>query len=165
MNDVLKRCELFAGLHPEDVERLGRISKRRTLPPGEYLFLLGDHADQIYVVLKGKVEVCFPFSFGGRVSDVCVESQAPGSALGWSCFVRPYRFTLSARAAEDTEVAAFPRRDLQEAFEAEPRIGYAVITRIAEMMGHRLLTMQALWARELQRAVAGSWPEAPHAGR
>jgi hypothetical protein len=38
-------------------------------------------------------------------------------------------------------------------FEADPRAGYAMLTRIAELVGIRLLTVQALWARALQRTL------------
>ena len=41
-------------------------------------------------------------------------------------------------------------------FEAEPRIGYVVMRHIAEVVGRRLLQVEALWARELQRAVTDS---------
>jgi CRP-like cAMP-binding protein len=165
LSEILVNCELFEGLEQAAASRLARIARPQSLRQGEYLFLLGDHADRIYVVMKGKLEVCFPFSIGGRMKDVCVETTSPGHALGWSAFVKPYRFTMSARAAESSEVAGLLHKDLMQVFESEPRVGQTFIHRVAEMMGHRLLTMQALWARELQRAMAGGWPESPHAAR
>lgn len=152
----LRRASIFAELQDAEAARFAAVARPRQCHKDECLFLLGDHADRLYVVLSGKVELSFPLSFGGAVRDVPVESRAPGSALGWSALVKPHRFTLSARAAERSELATFSRQDLLELFEAEPRIGCVVMRHIAEVVGRRLLQVQALWARELQRAVTDS---------
>jgi hypothetical protein len=67
--------------------------------------------------------------------------------------MRPYRFTLSARAAETNEMIAFARVDLQNLFLTHPAIRVAFLTRVSEVVATRLVTFQALWVRELQRAV------------
>jgi CRP/FNR family cyclic AMP-dependent transcriptional regulator len=152
----LRQTAIFAELQDAEVARLLAVARPQKCHKGECLFLLGDHADRLYVVRTGKVELTFPLSFGGVVRDVPVESKTPGSALGWSALVKPHRFTLSARAAETSELAAFPRQDLLHVFAAEPHIGYVVMRHIAEVVGRRLLQVEALWARELQRAVTDS---------
>jgi len=152
----LRRAAIFGELRDTEAAQLLAVARPQQCHKGECLFLLGDHADRFYVVLTGKMELTFPLLFGGLVRDVPVESKTPGSALGWSALVKPHRFTLSARAAETSELAAFLRQDLLRVFEAEPRIGYVVMRHIAEVVGRRLLQVQALWARELQRAVTDS---------
>jgi len=151
--EALLTGDLFQGLNENQISRLTAIARPRSLRAGERLLLLGDNADRLYVVMKGRVDLCFPVSFHGTLKDVSVQSMAPGSALGWSALVKPYRFTLSARAQEDCEVAAFFRKDLLEVFENDPALGYIFMKRIAEIIGDRLLKIQALWARELQRSV------------
>ncbi len=152
----LRRAQIFEELDDAEAAQLLAVARPHQCQKGECLFLLGDHADRLYVVLSGKVELTFPLSFGGVVRDVPVESKTPGSALGWSALVKPHRFTLSARAEETSELAALLRQDLLRVFEAEPRIGYVVMRHVAEVVGRRLLQVQALWARELQRAVTSS---------
>jgi CRP/FNR family cyclic AMP-dependent transcriptional regulator len=153
---TLRTAPIFGELEDAEVARLLDVARPQHCHKGECLFLLGDHADRLYVVLTGKIELTFPLSFGGVVRDVPVESKAPGSALGWSALVKPHRFTLSARAEQTSELAAFLRQDLLRVFEAEPRIGYVVTRHVAEVVGRRLLQVQALWARELQRVVTDS---------
>lgn len=152
----LHKAPIFGDLSDTEATRLLSVARTRQCHEGECLFLLGDHADRLYVVLAGKVELTFPLSFGGVVRDVPVELKTPGGALGWSALVKPHRFTLSARAVEASELAAFLRQDLLGVFEAEPRIGYVVMRHVAAVVGRRLLQVQALWARELQRAVTDS---------
>lgn len=151
MEQLLKGTELFEGLNREKLRRLTDIGRHRTLRAGEYLFLLGEDAVDFYVVTKGNVDLCFPMPLGGEVKDISVESVGDGKALGWSALVKPYRFTLSARATEASEVVSFSRRALIELFEHEPRIGHTFFMRISELVGIRLETFQALWVRELRR--------------
>jgi CRP/FNR family cyclic AMP-dependent transcriptional regulator len=152
----LRRAAIFEELQDAEVAPLLEVARPYQCHKGECLFLLGDHADRLYVVLSGKMELTFPLSFGGVVRDVPVELKAPGSALGWSALVKPHRFTLSARAEETSNLAAFLRQDLLRVFEQEPRVGYVVMRHVAEVVGRRLLQVQALWARELQRVVTNS---------
>lgn len=153
MRELLRQAELFEELGEDGIGRLATISRIRTLAAGDYLFLLGDQADYLYIVVKGKVDLCFPLVLGGVVKDIPVESAGDGKTLGWSALVKPYRFTLSARATEATEVVGLPRAELLQVLEAAPAVGYRLLTKLAELVGFRLLTFQALWARELQHTL------------
>lgn len=155
MTALLNAGELFEGLSQEGLQRLLSIGSSQTLKAGENLFLLGDNASDFYVLVKGQVDLCFPIRLRGVVKDVTVESVGAGQALGWSALVKPHRFTLSARATEPSQVLGFARRDLLKLFEVEPAIGYAFLTKVAEVIGIRLLMFQALWVRELQRTLEG----------
>lgn len=148
------KSELIEGLEDDEVVRLAAIGKRRPLKSGEYLFLLGDNAERLFVVSRGMIDLCFPLSFGGVIRDVKAESLSPGDTLGWSSLVKPYRFTMSARAAEDAEVIGFSRTDLSRLFEDSPHSGYAFTKKLCEIIARRFLNLQAVWARGLQRAVA-----------
>jgi CRP-like cAMP-binding protein len=151
MVDSLQQVELFEAFGADDLRRVAEIAKPRMLFPTEYLFRLGDDANEFFVVVGGAVDLCFPMPVRGEVKDVAIESIHQGGALGWSALVKPYRFTLSARATEVSDVIGLPRRQLFELFGGEPRIGYTFFTRISELIGIRLHTFEALWARELQR--------------
>jgi CRP-like cAMP-binding protein len=151
MEQLLKRAELFEGLTSEQIRQLTDIGRRRTLRAGEYLFLLGEDAVDLSVVTSGNVDLCFPMPLGGEVKDISIESLGEGKALGWSALVKPYRFTLTARATQLSEVVSFARMALLDLFEHEPALGYTFFMRISELVGIRLETFQALWARELRR--------------
>ncbi|GAB4157593.1 MAG: hypothetical protein Fur0037_25470 [Planctomycetota bacterium] len=154
MLDPLRNSELFKGMDMVVQARLFAIANRQLLPKGDYLFLLGDHADHLYVLVEGKVEICFPLSLGGTVKDIAVETIEPGDTLGVSALVKPYKFTLSARAAERSELASFPRTELLKVIEGNPEIGCVFMRRLTEILGKRFLMMEALWGRELQRSLS-----------
>ncbi len=153
MNDLLNPGALFEGLGPEGRQQLSASVRHRTLATGQYLFTLGDDATDFFVVVKGNVDLCFPMRIGGALKDVAIESIGVGESLGWSALVKPYRFTVSARASEPSAVACLARRDLQAVFETDVASGFTFLTRITEVMGVRLIRFQALWVRELQRTL------------
>jgi len=153
MDALLSQGAFFEGLNEEGRRRLSAIVRHRTLQTSDYLFLLGDNAGDFFVLVSGKVDLCLPVRLRGVLKDVSVESVQVGQALGWSALVKPHRFTLSARATEPSEVVCLARRDLLDLFEADPGVGYAFFTKVSEVIGIRLHTFQALWVRELQRAI------------
>lgn len=153
MQESLRAAELFDGLDAAKLARLGAIARKRTLQSGDYIFLLGDTAQYISLVVHGLVDLCLPISIGGVVKDITVEAVGPGKTIGWSALVRPFRFTLSARAAAPTDILAFGRLDLEQLFASDPVIERVIRTGVSELMVSRLTMFQALWARELQRAL------------
>lgn len=155
MDDALARSSLIEHLQEREVSRLLEIGIRRQLKSGEYLFRLGDDAESLFVVLKGEIDLCFPLSFDGLIKDVRTESMHPGDTLGWSSLVKPYRFTQSARVSKDSEVVGFSRTELTRLFEDSPHSGCAFLGKLCEIIALRLSSLQAVWARGLQRAVSG----------
>lgn len=155
---------VFPALSGEGRRRLSELGTKRSLASGEYLFALGDAAEAISLVIAGRVDLCFPLRFHGLVRDITVESATSGRMLGWSALVHPYRFTLSARAVEASEVAGFARADLLALFARDPELGCAFLTRVTEVMGLRLLTFQALWARGLQQLLPDDLQPTPAEG-
>ncbi|RMH02873.1 MAG: cyclic nucleotide-binding domain-containing protein [Planctomycetota bacterium] len=154
MEYILKTAEVFAGLPKESIERLISISRPQHLDKDEYLFRIGDQADRFFLVRNGEVATCLPLRIAGGVRDIAVDTIGPGEVLGWSAFVQPHRFTLSARATRETELIAFDREGLSRFLASDPDLGSRFFARLTEIIGHRLLTIQALWGRELQRTVS-----------
>jgi CRP-like cAMP-binding protein len=62
MHEVLKDADLFQGLNLDGIGRLSAIARSRSLNEGDYLFLLGDNAECLYVVAKGTVDLCLPMT-------------------------------------------------------------------------------------------------------
>jgi len=165
MKEFLLGCQLLKDLDTAFVSRVAEIAVPRELSAGEQIFTLGGEATHVYIVVDGTVELCLPLSIQGTMRDIVVETQGRGATIGWSAFVKPYRFRLSARAAGTTSLAAFDRLTLLDLIDSHPAIGRSLLGRIAETISMRLLTVQALWARELQRSVAGGLYTQPDAAR
>jgi CRP-like cAMP-binding protein len=145
--------ELLDGLGPGEAAGVRALGTTLRLAAGETLFRLGDEADRVFLVERGRVALSLPMRVGGREEEVLIEERLPGQALGWSALVPPHRFTLTATAQLDTEVLALPRAALTAHFSAHPDVGYQVTRNVAAVTGQRLQVFQAMWLREMQRAV------------
>jgi len=156
MKEVLQQCDLFRGMSDEAIAKVISVVRCESAGAGASLFRLGDTANSLFIVLAGCVELTVPISILGSMREVAVQTKGPGTALGWSAFVRPYRFRLSARVAEDCELAAIPRVEASRLFEGDHRTQLEFLRRIAEITAQRMLTVQALWVRELERSVRAS---------
>ena len=54
---LLRRVPLFAGLDPEDLQRIAAASVERTYGQGETIMREGDLADELVVIITGSVRV------------------------------------------------------------------------------------------------------------
>jgi CRP-like cAMP-binding protein len=146
-------ADLFKGLTPSEAECLLALGKRMVLTSGAELFHLGDTADSIFLVARGRIRLTLPMQVRSRDENVFVEERSSGQTVGWSALIPPHCFTLTASAAIETEVNALPREVLKAYFATHPETGYAVSLNLSTVIGQRLQLFQAMWLREVQRMV------------
>jgi CRP-like cAMP-binding protein len=146
-------ADLLKGLAENEAEQVLALGKRMVLTTGAELFRLGDVADSIYLVVRGRLRLTLPMQVRSQEEDVLVEERSSGQTVGWSALIPPYRYTLTATAALDTEAIALPREALRGYFAAHPDTGYAVSMNLSSVIGQRLQLFQAMWLREVQRMV------------
>jgi CRP-like cAMP-binding protein len=145
--------DLLKGLAPDEAERVLALGKRVVVTTGGELFHLGDAAESIFLVARGRLRLTLPMQVRSHEEDILVEERSSGQTVGWSALIPPYRFTLTASAALETEVIALPREALNSYFAAHPGTGYTVSLNLSSVIGHRLQLFQAMWLREIQRMV------------
>ena len=146
-------ADLLKGLKPEEAESVLALGKRILLASGAELFHLGDTAECIYLISRGRLRLTLPMQIRSQQEDVLVEERSSGQTVGWSALIPPYKFTLTATASLETEVIALPREALDRYFVAHPDTGYAVSLNLSNVVGQRLQIFQAMWVREIQRMV------------
>jgi CRP-like cAMP-binding protein len=149
----MANVDLLQGLTKAEADRVLALGKRIVLTSGAELFHLGDDAESIYVVIRGRLRLTLPMQVRSRDEDVLVEERSAGQTVGWSALIPPYRFTLTATAPLETEVVAIPRETLNRYFTEDPGTGCAVSLNLSCIIGQRLHLFQAMWLREIQRMV------------
>jgi CRP-like cAMP-binding protein len=145
--------ELLTGLSLSEIEQVMALGRTITVPSGGSLFKLGDSADRIFLLERGRIHLTLPMQVRGREEEILVEEKSPGQTVGWSALIPPHRFTLSARAPLTTEVTALPREQLQQYLESSPRTAYKISSNLALVIGRRLQLLQTMWLREMQRTI------------
>jgi CRP-like cAMP-binding protein len=145
--------DLLQGLTSDQAAALMSLGSRKTLAGGAVLFNLGDNAELLFLVERGRVNLTLPMQIGQRREEVLVEERGPEQMLGWSALIPPHRFTLNAVAPLETVLMALPRQALLDHFAAEPEVARLVLTNLATIIGRRLQVLQTMWLREMQRVV------------
>ena len=145
--------DLLAGVAPSHVQAITALGRGSTLRTGETLFRLGDDADSLFVIDRGRIALTLPMQIRERDEDILIEERGPGQTVGWSALIAPHRFTLTASALIETDVLSLPRAALLDYFFAHSAVGYAVTRNVASVVGQRLQVFQAMWLREMQRVV------------
>lgn len=152
--ETMRDAELFAGLSEEDATRVAALAREVNVAAGDTLFRLGDPAQVLYVLRRGRMELTFPLMVMGEPKETRFQSLEPGKTLAWSALVPPHRLTLSARATTDAALLGFDRDELQRLLGAHSSIGRIVMSNLAGVIATRLHEVMALWVREVQRNVS-----------
>jgi CRP-like cAMP-binding protein len=124
------------GLEPAHLEVLAANAMPVEIPAGEVIFREGDNANRFYLIHEGEVVIESPGDATG--APVLIEKLGDGDVLGWSWMFPPYYWHFDARATRSTRATFFYGTRLREACNADPRLGFALSQRVAEVAIHRL---------------------------
>ena len=125
----------FAGLDADDMALLAGCAVNVGFRADEYVFKEGEPADRFYVVRHGRVAIEVQ---GPGVGRMVIDTVEDGDILGWSWLVPPYRWLFDARAVETTTAVCLDGTCLRDKCDADPRLGYQLMRRVALVMTRRL---------------------------
>jgi CRP/FNR family transcriptional regulator, cyclic AMP receptor protein len=149
--------ELLAGLDDATATGLRSVGTYLHVAPGDLLFKLGDEANELYLIERGRLALTLPMRVASLEEQVLIEERQAGQVVAWSALIPPHRLTLTAKALVDTEVLSLPRPALLAYFVAHPDAGSTVMRNVAFVVGQRLQVFQAMWLREMQRVIRLSY--------
>lgn len=136
---LLEEHPFFEGLAPEYMELITGCASNVRFNAGEQIFREGSPADQFFLIRYGRaaVELFVP----GK-GPVTIQSVQQGDILGWSWLLPPYRCHHDARAVELVRALAFDGACLRDKCEEDPRLGYELMQRFAQVIVQRLQNTQ-----------------------
>ncbi|UCF95341.1 MAG: cyclic nucleotide-binding domain-containing protein [Desulfobacterales bacterium] len=137
----LKQKDVFWAMDKDFVKEIMNIAESESYQEGDVLFQEGDHADNFYILLKGRVKLILGQT--GRV--VHVVSNA-GETFGWSSLVGRDTYSASAKCVVSAKLLKFERQKLQKVVAKDPANGMVFFKRIAGILGNRLLRSYAMIA-------------------
>jgi CRP/FNR family transcriptional regulator, cyclic AMP receptor protein len=126
----------FTVLDTASVQELAGCARNEHIRAGQYLFREGGKADHFYVIMHGRVALELRGPAGGPL---VVETVSNGEVLDWPWLIPPHQWPFDARAAEPTSVVSLESACLRAKCDADPRLGYELIQRVAQIMSDRLL--------------------------
>jgi CRP-like cAMP-binding protein len=130
-SEQLKKHQVFGFLRPDQIDSLSNAAEVIKLKAGESVYNRGDKADSLYVVLSG--EVALRLSGMDGVS-ILIDQLTEGGSMFGAC-ISPSINTciLKAQCEQDTELLKIEKAVLKRLLDEDPRMGYAIQSKIAEI--------------------------------
>ena len=148
---ALQRTVFFGELEPVDREALANRAAEQRLIRGETLFLAGQPAEGLYVVVEGAIRA-YRVSADGREQVIHVE-RADATLAEVPVFDGgPY--PSSAAAEEDSVVLFIRREDVLRLCIERPQISLAALKLLAARMRNCAALVERLSLRDVDRRVA-----------
>jgi CRP/FNR family transcriptional regulator, cyclic AMP receptor protein len=135
IGDLLSDHPFFADLDPAVISLIAGCGTNVHMAPRQRILTEGEPADVFYVLRSGRVAV--EIAVPGR-EPLVIETLGPGEILGVSWLFPPYRLSFDATALEDTSAVAIDAACLRGKCDADPQLGYALMSRFARLLRDRL---------------------------
>lgn len=130
--EMLERVPIFSDLNRKDLKAIERILHRRQYAAGEPIFRNGEMGLGMYIIVSGEVVI----TAGGTESELA--RLHDGEFFGEMSLLTEEPRNADARAVVDTQVFGFFQPDLLTLLETRPRLGVAVVMKLARIVAERL---------------------------
>jgi CRP/FNR family transcriptional regulator, cyclic AMP receptor protein len=132
---LLEGVPVFNGLPAEDLALIAGCARNVHFDAGTVLFREGDQADTFYLVRHGSVAL---ETYVAARGPAIIETLEAGEVAGWSWLFPPYRWHFDARALTGLRATAFDGACLRGKCLDDPRLGYELMSRFAQVLIERL---------------------------
>ncbi|MGH9825027.1 MAG: Crp/Fnr family transcriptional regulator [Blastocatellia bacterium] len=149
--EALKQTELFGDLADSELGALAARAVERRLNPGELLFVAGDKAKGLYVVVEGAVRA-FRESVEGREQVIHVERA--GTTIAEVPIFDDGAYPSTVAAEEETLVLFIDKHDVRRLILEHPKIGLAALKLLSGRLRRCAELVEALSLREVDQRLA-----------
>jgi thioredoxin reductase (NADPH) len=119
-----RREQMFPKLTPQEIDRLRRFGENRHYAPGDALFVTGDIAPGMYVLIKGSVRVTRRDPLGHRAPIV---EQGPGEFVAEVGQLSGQPAFVDVHAIDTVEALLIPPQNLRALMIEEAELGERII--------------------------------------
>jgi len=178
--DFLRKAKDLKKLNEEQLRAIQSCCKQKEFRKGDRLFRQGETALHVWVLTQGEISLRFDVpeqilhdSYSLMMEEDTQAANAPkdrtsekntisvitkGMSFGWSSFVPPYKYSLSAYCETDVcELIRAERDDLINVFEEDPQIGYVIMSHFVKVVGQRFYKLQSEVVKRKEDAAMFKW--------
>ena len=132
MLEIFKRTMPFQVVSDGMLRKIAAVSWQVGYQPGATVYKAGDKADDIYIIVSGRIEHALEPSVNARRP---VQTLGPGDVFGWAALMDKFPHRLAAATAmEPTEIVRINGDELLRLLESDPDAGDVVMSRFATMI-------------------------------
>ena len=133
--EMIVNHPFWAGLNLHHFDLLKKCATFQRFDVGQSIFQEGGHADNFYLIQKGRVTL---HAFVPGRGAVTVQTVSGGDALGWSWLFPPHQWHFSAHSSDPTEAIVFGAKLLRDEAEQNHDFGFELTKRVSKMLLQRL---------------------------
>ena len=139
----LREIDLFAGLTESQFEKLNDLVQVKGYAKGSNLFQTGDVANDIFVLLDGKVSIQVKLSSRPEKVDIVMLNQK-GQLIGWSGLLGESYYTATAICQEETSLLQLSGQEFMKVLMEDKEVGFGVLQNIISVVSTRLRNLQSV---------------------
>lgn len=156
---MLEQVPLFSGLDAEGLAMVERRAVRKRYRRNTVIIERGDEANQLFLVIEGRVKV---YIVGGDGKEVVFGERGPGSYVGEFALLTGDTRSASVETIEDSELLVLSRRAFDDIIGQYPQIARVLLRDLArracalseDVIGFALLDVYGRIAKLLQKKAA-----------
>ncbi len=143
---IIQVSPFFQEIPPRVLEKMTRLFKERSFPPGSIILKENSRARRLFILLQGTVVL----SIRRREEELIMEVvKKKGSLFGWSALVPPKTYTATAKALEDVRVLIADGTRLEKVLQRYPSSGWPFLRRLSSIISTRLARAHSFLADTL----------------
>jgi CRP-like cAMP-binding protein len=148
---ALKKTALFGGLDESELSALAERAIEQRLVPGELLFVAGEEARGLYVIVEGAVRA-FRESLDGREQVIHVERA--GATIAEVPMFDDGTYPSTVAAEEDSLILFIDKRDVRKLCLRHPNIALATLKLLATRLRRCAELVESLSLHEVDERLA-----------
>lgn len=160
--EVVARCPLFAQLPDDDVLALAGVAVRRTVTAGQTLFLAGEPARGLPLVVRGRVKIFVLSPASGR--EVVLTMEHPFNAVAELVAFDGGPYPASAAAVDDGELLWLEQEKLQALLRTRPGVALHVMRTLGRRLRRLVAMVERISFQEVVQRLASDLLEAAGSG-
>lgn len=132
----LKKTELFERLDETQLSILLSQAVVKSFPEGEAIFLQGEEASCLYILIKGAVDLTVKTQ--EKIDFMTSNIEKEGAVFGTAALMEPYQYNVTATCLKSSEVLVIEAGLLKKTMETNPMMGMEVMRKLATIYFNRL---------------------------
>jgi CRP/FNR family transcriptional regulator, cyclic AMP receptor protein len=133
--DRLGKIELFAGLKPEALTLIAKVSSEESHALGTKIFQHGDAGDKLYLILEGRVRISRDVAGMGEEA---LAVLGPGQIFGEMALLDESPRSADARVHEACRLLAIPKDGFDDLLFLHKDLAYEVLWSVVRLLVRRL---------------------------
>ena len=160
---TLEEMHIFKDFNSDQLNKILELCILETFQQDQMLFTEGEAAQDMWIVIDGRVELRFEMpNANATTKDNMISTHhneiQESQVFGWSCFIPPYKMRLSAYcASRRCQVVKINAEKLNKLMGSDTDIGFKIMGYIVHVLGYRFKQMQEEVVKFLGINMMNSW--------